>query len=841
MTLRHATNKFSRSGVAAGFSMIDVLISIVVMATALLALAVLQGTVTRNTADARARSQIAQYGDSLIDQARQGGYANLANKTRTAASGTNYDATAASVQSAAGVSGLQAVTTVSTYTYSNPTSQGGTGCTGTFVSGDGGACANGQSAAYKNVSVTLTWTDATGTSRSLTENTVVSSLALDSGSGLQNNSNFTGSVTKPVVRQVSPVVPGVIPIAIGANTDTAATNPRPELSTTTNATSYNVLTYKDLTTQVQIQQRVETTVIGCSCKYGAQLSSGVFAPSWRPTYWDGTHYVEPIPANTSPAGVDPNASSTQSPLCTYCCRDHHDYANDALDLSKSTNPASYTTDTVLYDPFRIAQGDSAHTHKRWDTSGATPKFTDVTAGDSHPYLESCRMIRVDGLWRVATDLNAEQVGFVATEDQQTAGVPTTPTSNQNATSWIPSVDAETRYQSFVKGYFNQKVAQGGTPVAAAVYNSYGLDDPSTLYYIGVSEYLHVRGLYLDNLEAPAQKQIQSAISHCTLASTIDCVLPYLPFTSINLTELALWGAPNGGKGVANNLQVTNGSGTITGDFTTNPPIRGTVSKSTGGGNQDDILVKMTASNSGVAGGVPGSSQQSIDDKDQILVAHYSGDPALVGNPATVPGYTDMQHFRVRTAAGDEFTVNAIGATASDLPQVADSITNNDPAIAWFTTDFSDSNDCVTSYDQNGANPNPYTCNTDLGLTTSGPPAVAGPNLQMWVKQYNYVKYVTENDPCDAAAAQVQHPYCENYSITEVDVGGAALIPQPTIDRTTNTGKTTEISKFTLPSVLKNGVYTIKFGNHVETGAAANTCTVDAAGSHFAGWQSLPCQ
>src|SRR5207302_5688378 len=55
----------------------------VVMATALLALAVLQGTLTRNTADSRGRTLIAQLGDSLIDKARSSGYTNLANGSTT--------------------------------------------------------------------------------------------------------------------------------------------------------------------------------------------------------------------------------------------------------------------------------------------------------------------------------------------------------------------------------------------------------------------------------------------------------------------------------------------------------------------------------------------------------------------------------------------------------------------------------------------------------------------------------------------------------------------------------------------------------------------------------------
>ena len=67
----------------AGFSMIDVLVSIVVLATALLALAALQGALTRNNADSRARSQVAAYSEGLLDQLRSGGWDAIAAATIT--------------------------------------------------------------------------------------------------------------------------------------------------------------------------------------------------------------------------------------------------------------------------------------------------------------------------------------------------------------------------------------------------------------------------------------------------------------------------------------------------------------------------------------------------------------------------------------------------------------------------------------------------------------------------------------------------------------------------------------------------------------------------------------
>ena len=106
-----------------GFSMIDALIAIVVLATGLLALGVLQAALTRNAADSRARSLIAAYSEGLIDQLRTNGYdaigsnsgAAMTTKTATctvtASSVTTCptaitSATTNAAQTAAGVSGL---------------------------------------------------------------------------------------------------------------------------------------------------------------------------------------------------------------------------------------------------------------------------------------------------------------------------------------------------------------------------------------------------------------------------------------------------------------------------------------------------------------------------------------------------------------------------------------------------------------------------------------------------------------------------------------------------------------------------------------------------------------
>jgi type II secretory pathway pseudopilin PulG len=888
MNLRHSVNRPART--ERGFSMIDVLVSIVVMATALLALAVLQGTLTRNTADSRARTQLAQLGDSLIDRQRQLGYANIANGATTIAptapspvtkcNTPELLATAAELayctQQASGVTGLSIVQTVSTYWFAskNVPDPVPSNCDDTFKTTPGNCQATFTSATpeYKNIAVVATWTDAAGTSRTLTENTIVSPRTATSSSTLVQRDYGSGGVTTPAVRTTNPAVPGVIPIAISANTDTAATNPKPELQTTTNATSYNVLTYKNLAnSQVQLQQRVETNVIGCSCQYGQALSTSsgvnaVFRQAWRPTYWDGLKYASPAPAAPpdagSPtvfalAGEDPNAavalplpngqtSPGESPLCKFCCRDHHEYPNDKISTDPDTL-GTLSTDTILFDPFRTdyAATDADHKHYRWDTSVTPNAFTPVPTTDTtNPYRESCRMIRVDGIWRTAADLNTEQVGFVATRTEAEANAAANPViaggSTLPQTNWIPSDSAEALYQTFVKDYFDQKIAQGGSPNADDLYHSEGLDNPAVLDITTTPPlWLHVRGLYLDHLEDAASKQIQAALDHCPTGSTaIECVLPYIPFTSINLSELTRWGLPYNGVGFDSKVQVTNGSGQF-GQFAgagtgAAQPIRGKVTTASSGGPKDDLLIYITRSNSGVAGYYPSVDKILLDGTgDASFAAHWSGDPTTgpTGSGA-IPDHTDLQKFQVTAGNGDPFTVNLLG-----LPQTADAVTNNDPLVAWFNgVNLSDSNDCTTSYSQVDSNPSPYGCYTDVNLGVGGAP------MQVGVQNYIRIIYKTEDDPCDATQEQVQHPYCEYSQVSSATVNGVALTPLTS--SITNAGKVAESTQISIPALPKNGVVAIYFtaSTPAEVGATY-TCGTDPVTGNpmFLGFDPPLCQ
>jgi type IV pilus modification protein PilV len=537
-----------------GLSMLDVLVAIVVLATGLLALAALQGALTRNGADSRTRSQIAAYTQSIIDRMRFAGYDAVVPGTVTSGqtispgtcSGTltlaqQMACDAKTAQTAAGVSNLQTTITGAewwgsggTFTTTAPTNTAGV-------------------ANYKQVNVTTTWTDAVGAARSVSFDTTVSQQTVSPTDSTLNNKVFvlpTGN--SPRVRQASPAnTAGVIPIAVSSSQDAAATNPAPLV--TNFGVTFSTITYNrsaDALGGNLITQRIDTKALQCSCKFmasGGVVSTdsnltSLFQQPYQPTYWDGTQYVSPTKAASasSSTGVDPNSANNDSD-CDICCRDHNDVAGN----------------TVLFDNY---SGD--YRKFQYVTASGVTSLTPVTSGT---FLNACRMVRVGGVYATATDVRNYFFGLLDTEPCSTAGVLNSPnncTSATAETSAVPTATAETNYQNFVKDYLYGSLTSltagtGPTPdssdplsttnSAVTSYNStYQLNTPTQISIAATADtrYMHARGLFVDHLESKAQTALTNAIANCSSTTDKDtinnCALPVLPFTTVNMTELALW-------------------------------------------------------------------------------------------------------------------------------------------------------------------------------------------------------------------------------------------------------------------------------------------------------------
>lgn len=722
-----------------GFSLIEVLIGAVILATGLLALSALQGSLARNAADSRIRSQVAAAMESAAEADR---------------GTTNFTAVPAT-PAAVNIPGLGALTvTVQSCAYTNlsdTSKSNGSSCAGL-----GGTASEAQ---FKRIVYSASWTDATGGSRAMTMTSIVSPRTIASSSSLPFKTPTEGVKSiAPIVRTPNPEVAGMIPIAIGDGSDTAATNPAPNIvSGNVIRTSYEVLTYHDEGSNIVKQQRrVETAVVGCSCRGGSSPTGAQFErPQW-PAYWDGTRYTiytpsgaATVPGSTQTATGTPSA--TQDILCTECCRDHHDTAG--------------TTD-VKFDPYR----SDAHNHYKLVGSTLTQ------ASGSDDYLEVCRMIRVDGFWRTAQDLSSKHFGLLATTN--------------NAQSAAPLSTAVATYETFVIDYLRANYLPGQTAqTAAALFTSAGLSDSPARIDISKptppdERYLHARGLYVDKVEPIAQTKITNAAANCTRVNAVECILPLLAFTSINLTEPAFWTVQD-----ANQLTVDTDGFVL---FNDTAPNRGRVNaKATAtAAAESNVTSLVKPSNSGLA-----ARARGVDPEDDVSV-------------------NDQQLFRIAGSGSGTGTGAYFNVLLSGL-----GTPNKSPAVGWGIG--TDAAGCQGSA--------PYRCEPTVALSGQVSVTVSAYNQQedrggslAVVCPGNGQTYTYT--PNGQGTVRV----CKNFGVSSATIGAlngtiqAAVNPGKVGNLATGAGS--ESTRIDFSGITSGQQVSIGFTLETETAAPVLTCT-----------------
>lgn len=780
---------------AAGFSLIEVMIAVVVLAVGLLALVALQSRLVREGADAKARSRIASLISSRIDGARAGGYYSLESAGAVQCAAGNDICQAQADAAVTGLSVGQVVEPVST-----------------------------ALSEYKTLTVTANWTDAAGKARALSMRTIISPLSLDT-TGTALNQQFAGDIAKvPVVRTSNPATPGMIPVAVSATDSTAATNPRPELLSKGNkqavtGTKFDVLTYtNESASTARIQRRVETTVIKCTCQYGAGGSNlpEIYREAQWPAVWTGERYdIFKPETRAAPAGAavlsGPAAGVVQSPLCTECCRDHHDPASTAV---------------AKFDPERTARNDGTPVHSHY-TRNTEGHLVIVPPGGGGTYEESCRMIRVDGLWRTAADMYNRYTGLLATA--------TAPDKTAPATTGVPEQNAADNYggsrdrgiNGFVKDVLAAYRSNGwrmDLEQASALYEGAGLNSPAELTIrrptpsSSDQRYLHLRGLYVDKLESTALERIRKATQaeNCESGNTFECVLPYLPFTTVNLTELAFWKSET--KPVdayVNDSSILKVETASTLTFSPTEPYRGRTNALASAQNDDVAYASamVTRSNTGVA-----VVAQGVDPEDD-LVWSLETDEANAAN-----WVTDRQRFRVSAPDGtggtEMFWVRLLG-----LPHTVDKETTNDPHVDWFVSTSAGS--CGGTFSsRKDTDPNDYSCNNTPTLGGAGTVRVSEYYMEL-------SESVFVSETCDyqgspvSVSGTVSRPYFRNFQVGSASVDGVAGTLSVASD-----GKVTEATGISFSALPANGVVSVSFTEQPRINATLASCTAIKRGNSY---------
>lgn len=719
---------------SSGFSLIEVLIAVLVLATGMLALAALQSALIRNSVDAKNRTQAMSIAVNAIEGLRQNSSATIAAYNALAVGQTAW----APWQPPGGVAGAGATYSTNYESRQNVTRYvrdsnaavcGGVANTPCFRPATAADGPSAGVAEFKRIDVDVRWSDAQGASRTISTSDIVGTTTDEKTDLiLDQTGQATAGLGQPVARIPRPNERGIIPIAFGDNQETAASNPKPVTGRErgrTDETQFQVMTYSldgDIAT---LNRVVDTRVLGCRCTLqgaGAVVDTNTLVGTpVQPTFWNGTEYSVPEDVANPQDGTRGRlavGAAQNEELCTACCLDHHDRASNA----------------VKFDPFR--SHETLHNHYFDPRPGDdVVEFAEASIGDE--YYEACRFIRVNGIFRVAQDMRLDLMNMLVTD-------PAFPDES------VPLESAANAYADSVKDFVDQRIVQG---IQDPVLNYPEVYEPGPVT-LGVSDTRtqHNRGLYIDYLEAPALDAIANARSNCASGNVLDCVLPYVPVVSINTTEISQWRSTVE-TGIGDAVSVTNygqSPGCRRPPCLVQPQAARGVLTGVAEGTESNF-VRQLRSNSGVSDSLP------IDEQDAALGASFTGEV-----------FEDERVAKV----GDACPPANVGNFGVDIP-AATYLDPDSINVAW--ADPSSTSSCATESGQGCGDGgiNPWTCKLAVPLPLD--------TMELYVSTYNrptgrLLRNVDNTCTTVNTRDKVNLPECVNFQIANVNLDGTDLSP-----------------------------------------------------------------
>ena len=519
-----------------GFSLLEVLISIVIFAFGLLALVQLQGSLSRSAADANQRTVAVNLAEETMEQRR--GFSRLTTDPNGSVpayadivGGTQYRTRGGIVYRVDSV--------VRDYYYS------GESVTTSAPTGR-------PNSDFKVVDLTVSWDSGqefrvdSNTQASLGSGSVrltdviASTTSAASARGLATgNLNAAG----PEVQYDPGSQPDVISITLGNNRFKESTVPLPDVIRQNERveTTFDVVTYSQFDEAASFIRREEFRAISCACTLRVPTSTSQGGN--RPTAWTGKQY-KAGEFVSKPYGV--SASNQQSIFCDVCCRDHHDGGtgvdDDPNDPGRSRYDPFKDNDPVNgNDEYWGASSTLVGDHKHYNRDAEGNLI--LAQEDMATYLEACRLVRKDGFFKTAQDLRAESLNnFPASYLNTDSGV-------ANYSSFVTRGVSEYDEAVGSRNLYEDDPPVFPEPSEVDPPVNFPATSPSNPAYLptptgATNRQLQTRGIYLDYLS----DELRVAINCLDMGGTgetcdvpgVVTALEIIPFYDVQLTWLARW-------------------------------------------------------------------------------------------------------------------------------------------------------------------------------------------------------------------------------------------------------------------------------------------------------------
>ena len=470
-----------------GFSLVEVMIAVLVLGVGILAVSKLQGNLIKSGSLGNERSIAATLAGRKLDDLR---YPNTSDYiTYFTTINTNQGGVIPSGSSTIGNTEYELSWIVSTFRYTSINTSPST----TMYTNIG--------ADFKQVAVTVAWTDATGTAQSVVINSVI-----DNDNPAFSSVAVAGTTTlaSPDATYDTQDAPDVIPIKLSNDLRKETSKPEPEVSKDEYATIVDFETVTYTTSGALSVKREDFRTVACTCNDNGDSGSDT-THIYGYTTWDVTEEtLVDLTTTVTNARFDTQNGSAlkQRTECDICCKDGH------YDPDNSVDDADFT-----YLP-------SSTTIK---SDGNVNKI--------------CRLKRVDGVLRVFKPWKL--IGFnVIPASYFDSDRISTPTQLLNISTYSSYVTSLVRY---ALDNYNTVTTSPNT----SFHNFTDSDGRNTNEFINGTEdhkiisiatsQLQARAIYLDS--PPSGIYINQTSTNYTAANV---PLDRIPFYEVNVTKLSGW-------------------------------------------------------------------------------------------------------------------------------------------------------------------------------------------------------------------------------------------------------------------------------------------------------------